>query len=432
MASVSKRKWRTPAGELRSAWVVSFSDQDGKPQRRQFPSKREADEERVRVERELSQGTHVPDGKTVGEAAHEFLDDFWRLVEDGERDRSTHKAYAEHVNLHISKMEIAKIKLSRLAPRDCQAFATKLQRTLSGAMARRVFGTFKSILKFSRQSGWITADPVQEITVRARRRRRAKIPSKSSLGKLLAAARRFDEPKRDGKDKNNGRAEAFVSLLLMGGLRISELLGVRRLDVDVERCCVTVTQRADRWREIGDVKTDAGNRTVPLPAVAIAAIALWKSKGPRSDQDLLFPNGKGKVDFYQNVYRRLWLPLMLFAGLANKTTRVDGQGREKVEIKPEFGMHALRHAAVSLWIEQGANPLQVQKWAGHSKVQFTLDVYGHLWSDPVGDARIVEGAAQSLAEYDISHPSNRDKRGCLSSPLTRPAPARAQCAADDR
>src|SRR5262245_35649758 len=179
---------------------------------------------------------------------------------------------------------------------------------------------------------------------------------------------------------------------------MSEMRGLPRSDVDVDRRCVTINQHAYRWGEIGECKSKKSVRTVPLPASAIAAIRIWKSKGPRSDQDLLFPNGKGKVDFYQNVYRRLWLPVMLLAGLAKKTTKVDSQGRETVEIKPKFGMHALRHAAVSLWIEQGANPLQVQKWAGHSSVQFTLDVYGHLWNDPVGDARIAEGAAQSLAD----------------------------------
>src|SRR5262249_1293225 len=191
-----------------------------------------------------------------------------------------------------------------------------------------------------------------------------------------------------------------------GGLRMSEQLGLPRANVDVDGNYLTVNQRADRWREIGRVKTKKSERVVPLPARAIAAIKTWMSRARRSDQDLLFPNVKGKVDFYQNVYRRLWLRVMRLAGLVKKATKVDGQGREKVEIKPNFGMHALRHAAVSLWIEQGANALLVRKWAGHSSVKFTLDVYGHLWSDPEADARIVEGAAQSLAADDISPPSD--------------------------
>src|SRR5262249_41839218 len=206
-------------------------------------------------------------------------------------------------------------------------------------MALRVFGTFKTILAYSRRHEWILIDPTKEIKVERGNRYRVKIPSKSDLTRLLAGAKKYDEQACDEKnkrdrdenkeeDKNKRKAEAFVSLLLFGGLRISELLGMRRPDVEVDRRRVAVEQRADRWREIGKVKTEQSERMVPLPARAIAAIETWKSEGPASDQDLLFPNGKGKVDFYQNVYKRLWLPLMLLAGLAKKTTKVDGQGRE--------------------------------------------------------------------------------------------------------
>src|SRR5215831_11859561 len=414
MASVSKREWRTRAGELRSAFSVLYKDRAGKPHRSQFPTRREADAERIRIEGALSQGTHVPDGKTVREAAESFLAYFEGLYKAGKKERSTYRAYEQHVRLHILERSIANILLARLTGADCAKFAEELEEDLSSAMALRVFGTFKTILAYSRRHQWILVDPTKEIKVERGNRHRVKIPSKSDLTRLLDGALKYDAQACDEKNnkdmgedrnKNKSKAEAFVSLLLFGGLRISELLGMRRLNVEVDRRRVTVNQRADRWRKIGRVKTEKSERTVPLPARAIAAIETWKSEGPASDQDLLFPNGKGKVDFYQNVYKRLWLPLMLLAGLAKKTTKIDGQGREKVAIKAQFAMHALRHAAVSLWIEQGANPLHVQKWAGHSSVQFTLDVYGHLWNDPVGDARIVDGAAQRLEENDISRTS---------------------------
>ena len=404
MASVNKRGWRTEAGEPRSAWGLSYRDQTGKRRRCQFPTKREADAERIRVEGALSQGTHVLDGKkTVREAAENFLIYFEGLCRTGKKQRSSYRAYEQHVRLHILQRNIAHKPLARLTGADCAIFAEELDEELSGPMALRVFGTLKRILRYSRRHEWILVDPMKGIKVERGDRPRVKIPSKSDLMLLLAAARKYDELAcAKKKSKNNKKAEAFVASLLFGGLRMSELLGLTRPDVDVEGCRVTVHQRADCWREIGRVKSKMSERTIPLPARAIAAIKTWKSEGPPSDQDLLFPNGKGKVDFYQNVYRRLWLPMMVLAGLAKKTTKVDSQGREKVEIKPRFAMHALRHAAVSLWIEQGANPLKVQKWAGHSTVQFTLDVYGHLWSDPFGDARIAEGAAQSVAGDDMT------------------------------
>ena len=48
-------------------------------------------------------------------------------------------------------------------------------------------------------------------------------------------------------------------------------------------------------------------------------------------------------------------------------------------------MHALRHACASLWIENGMNAKRIQKLMGHSTIQMTFDVYGHLFTD--GDAR---------------------------------------------
>jgi len=47
----------------------------------------------------------------------------------------------------------------------------------------------------------------------------------------------------------------------------------------------------------------------------------------------------------------------------------------------KFGLHALRHACASLWIEQGHNPKQIQKLMGHSSIKVTFDVYGHLFAD---------------------------------------------------
>jgi integrase len=41
--------------------------------------------------------------------------------------------------------------------------------------------------------------------------------------------------------------------------------------------------------------------------------------------------------------------------------------------KPKYGLHALRHAAASLFIEQGFSPKRVQALMGHSTIQMTFD-----------------------------------------------------------
>ena len=41
--------------------------------------------------------------------------------------------------------------------------------------------------------------------------------------------------------------------------------------------------------------------------------------------------------------------------------------------------HECRHTFASLLIDSGANPKAVQEFMGHSKIQTTFDVYGHLF-----------------------------------------------------
>ena len=56
------------------------------------------------------------------------------------------------------------------------------------------------------------------------------------------------------------------------GLRASELRGLRWDDVDLKRGELHVRQRADRYGKIGRPKSEAGERTVPLPPMVVTAL----------------------------------------------------------------------------------------------------------------------------------------------------------------
>lgn len=49
--------------------------------------------------------------------------------------------------------------------------------------------------------------------------------------------------------------------------------------------------------------------------------------------------------------------------------------------KPKFPLKSLRHVRASLEIHNGATPKELQTLMGHSSVQITFDVYGHLFKD---------------------------------------------------
>lgn len=93
-------------------------------------------------------------------------------------------------------------------------------------MARRVFVTFRAVIKFAIRKGWVRINPAQHISVRTAGARvaasgdaptdRVDILPKAAIRALIAAAEA-----RAGKDK--GRALAMVHVLLFGGLRASEM-----------------------------------------------------------------------------------------------------------------------------------------------------------------------------------------------------------------
>src|SRR5262249_46923494 len=80
------------------------------------------------------------------------------------------------------------------------------------------------------------------------------------------------------------------------GLRASELRGLRWEDVDLRKRELHVRQRADRFREIGRPKSQAGERTVPFGSFVANILKEWKLRSPKGGLGLVFPNGKGNVE----------------------------------------------------------------------------------------------------------------------------------------
>lgn len=94
------------------------------------------------------------------------------------------------------------------------------------------------------------------------------------------------------------RLRALILLAGLGGLRTGEMLGLRRLDVDVLRGEVHVRAQAQQVTGAGRVmsapKTDAGRRTVALPRVVVEALEEHLSRfGQPGAEGAVFTSRRG-------------------------------------------------------------------------------------------------------------------------------------------
>jgi integrase len=186
----------------------------------------------------------------------------------------------------------------------------------------------------------------------------------------------------------NGKHRALIVVALFSGLRASELRGLKWLDVDLERAVIRVRGRVDAWGEYGLPKSTAGHRDVPIAPYAIASLKEHRLITRNSDSDYVFVSESGTPLYHQNIINRIWNPLQIEAGLCTThATKKDDEGNPVKVAK--FNFHVLRHAAASLFIEQGLSPKRIQTIMGHSSITVTYDVYGHLFEDDEADQAAV-------------------------------------------
>ena len=81
----------------------------------------------------------------------------------------------------------------------------------------------------------------------------------------------------------------------------------------------------------------------------------------------MFPNASGNVENHGKIANSGFYAVQRRAGIV------------KSEGKPKYGLHALRHFFASWAIERGFSAKRVQALLGHSSIQMTFDVYGHLF-----------------------------------------------------
>jgi integrase len=145
------------------------------------------------------------------------------------------------------------------------------------------------------------------------------------------------------------------------GLRRSELLALKWGDVEFENLQIVV-QRSIYRNVVGNCKTEASKKPVPMDPILAAELWAWKQHSSYTrPHDWVFasPRTKGKNPYWPDIIlSRVVRPAVARAG-----------------IQKQVGWHTFRHSLSTMMIANGENVKVVQELMRHANCRCTLEIY---------------------------------------------------------
>jgi integrase/recombinase XerD len=257
---------------------------------------------------------------------------------------NTRAAYARDLRALAAFLATQGRGLDAARESDLLAYAAARHAGSKASSANRRLASFKRYYRWALREGRLQADPTLRLANARQPLRVPKTLSEAQVEALLAA------PQGEGAVALRDRA--MLELLYATGLRVSELVGLPSVGLNLRDGLVRVRGKGDK------------ERLVPLGEVACEALRRYLD-GPRAEllagktSQLLFVSSRG-LPMRREVFWRL---VKRYAGLAGVTS--------------PLSPHTLRHAFATHLLNHGADLRSVQLLLGHADLS-TTQIYTHV------------------------------------------------------
>lgn len=232
-----------------------------------------------------------------------------------------------------------------ISPSDVVSFMTSLaSEGVSTPSAARSLAAIRGFHKYLLTDGLAHADPTINIETPRGWKRLPKTLSSADVESLL------NQP--DAATPIGRRDKAMLELLYATGLRVSELVGLRLPDINLERGFLTVLGKGSK------------ERAVPLGEVAAMTVGDYLSGARQAllngrESDMLFISSKRR-----GITRQMfWERIKFYTA--------------KAGIGQNVSPHTLRHSFATHLLDNGADLRAVQAMLGHSDIS-TTQIYTHV------------------------------------------------------
>ncbi len=340
------------------SYCLKYRTPGGKQKWESYRTEWEAQERRLEILEQLKNESYAePKAITFKDFAEKWIEQ--RLSIRG----STASAYGSVINTHLIPY-FGKTKLAQIRPGTVQKFVMDLcRKNVSNKTVRNATILLRGILASPKgfsavQQGLIRYDPTVGVELPRVDPKEIFLITVKQAWKLINAAAEF------GRD-----AHGLVYLGVNTGLRRGEVLAVSFCDVDWDRKELLVSRSVSKFRakdkyhrwvwKLGPTKSRKSRRRIGLNDEVIKVLANLRETAANPD-GLIFSKPDGQhidPDYFDALFEKV---------------------RTKAKLT-EVRFHDLRHFFASMLIAQGESPKYICDQLGHSSVQVTFDIYGHLF-----------------------------------------------------
>lgn len=260
--------------------------------------------------------------------------------------RNTVSAYGQDLDALRDFLDELEMPLASLDDESLMLFIAWLRRRgdVNRTLARRL-SSLRSFLAWCVEEGALASNPAALVDGPKLPSLLPEVLSREEMLALLNAP--------DDNDRLGLRDRAMLELLYAAGMRVSELINLKPLDLDLERGVARVVGKGNK------------ERYIPLHDAAVSRMAIYlRDTRPLFNplENKIFLNRSGKGLTRQGV----WKLIKRYALAAG--------------IRKSISPHTFRHSFATHLLEGGADLRSVQLLLGHADMSAT-ELYTHVQAD---------------------------------------------------
>ena len=230
-----------------------------------------------------------------------------------------------------------------------------LNRNLKPRTVNLHISVLSGFCSFLMKEGVLTSNPVKLVRRPVMEKRLPEFFKEADISRYFASTgiHASDIPDLNPEDYNARFRRAVVSTLYNTAIRRSELVRLRRRDIDFSRKVLRVRGKGDKMREIPLLPSFCKEISLYLHSVDTMVGGVWAADSP------LFVTAKGRPVYPELVDRIVRQELENAGGFSGKKSP-----------------HVLRHTLATELLDDGADLNSIKEFLGHSSLAAT-QIYTH-------------------------------------------------------